>query len=215
MGGQLRERGPQGACSTAVVSVPDAPECPPLNAADREVRAVREFVPRVTLLPENGTWTSRESVIDALRSHHVAHLVCHAVADWTDPASSRLVLHDHLVNPLVLHDITRLNLQNAQLAYLSACSTTENNPLQVDEATQLTAAFQLAGYRHVIGTLWPIADDAAEEIARVFYRELTREGATQPIPDRAPEAIHRAIRHQREQSPTLPTRWAAHVHYGV
>ncbi|TYR64285.1 CHAT domain-containing protein [Streptomyces parvus] len=211
----LRQRDSEGACSSVVVAVPDAPECPPLNAADREARAVRDLVPGAAVLPWNGTRTSHESVINALRSHHLAHLACHAVADWTDPSSSRLILHDHLVKPLKLHDLTRLDLQFAQLAYLSACSTTENNPMQVDEATQLTAAFQLAGYRHVIGTLWPIADDAAEEIARAFYRELTSEGTAQPTPDRAAEAIHRAIRLQRDQSPHLPTRWAAHVHYGV
>ncbi|WP_216651350.1 CHAT domain-containing protein [Actinomadura litoris] len=34
-----------------------------------------------------------------------------------------------------------------------------------DEAIHLAAAFQLAGYRGVIGTLWPVADRPAVRFA--------------------------------------------------
>lgn len=129
----------------------------------------------------------------------------------------RLILHDHLTRPLTLHDITELHLQSAsaQLAYLSACSTIDGSPLQVDESTQLTAAFQLAGYRNVIGTLWPISDQTAAVVARDVYAHLTDDGATRPVLESVAEALHRATRKQRERTPVLPTRWAAYVHYGV
>ncbi|HEV2347138.1 MAG TPA: CHAT domain-containing protein [Actinocrinis sp.] len=127
----------------------------------------------------------------------------------------RLILHDHLTRPLTLHDIIELHLESAQLAYLSACSTTDGSPLQVDESTQLTAAFQLAGYRNVIGTLWPISDQTAAVVARDVYAHLTDDGATRPVLESVAEALHRATREQRERTPVLPTRWAAYVHYGV
>jgi CHAT domain-containing protein len=111
--------------------------------------------------------------------------------------------------------LTQLHLENAQLAYLSACSTTDSSPAQVDEATQLTAAFQLAGYRNVIGTLWPISDNTAATVARDVYSVLTRDGTTQPDPDTAAQALHRATRNLRNRTPGLPTRWAAFIHYGV
>lgn len=65
------------------------------------------------------------------------------------------------------------------LAYLSACSTTANAADSlVDEAIHLTSAFQLAGFRHVIGTLWEVADQHSVDIARAVYETLRGEGLT-------------------------------------
>jgi len=50
--------------------------------------------------------------------------------------------------------ISRLRLPGV-LAYLSACSTAVTGPELADESVHIVSAFQLAGYQHVIGTLWP------------------------------------------------------------
>ncbi|MFF8595806.1 CHAT domain-containing protein [Streptomyces sp. NPDC015220] len=201
--------------SAAVVAVPDAPECPLLDSAVVEADAVRALVRDAVVLPPPGARTDRDSVVRALRQHGIIHLACHGVADWNDPARSRLILHDHLTQPLTLHAITQLHLESAELAYLSACSTTDGNPLQVDESTQLTAAFQLAGFRNVIGTLWPISDRSAAAVARDVYTVLTNDGTTPPALDTVAEALHRATHNQRDRTPALPSRWAAYIHYGV
>jgi CHAT domain-containing protein len=45
----------------------------------------------------------------------------------------------------------------AQLAFLSACQTARNPARDLlDEAIHLASAFQLAGYPHVVGTLWSV-----------------------------------------------------------
>jgi len=87
-----------------------------------------------------------------------------------------------------------LELSHARLAYLSACSTaiTQNQNL-LDEAVHLAAGFQLAGFPHVIGTLWPILDATAAAIANDFYLGLTDPDGTLH-PERAAQAIHQAIR---------------------
>ncbi|MGW6904849.1 CHAT domain-containing protein [Streptomyces sp. NPDC054940] len=77
------------------------------------------------VLPAPGVATDRDAVIEALRRHGIVHLACHGYADLLDPSASRLMLHDHVANPLTLHAITRLDLRHARLAYLSACSTTD------------------------------------------------------------------------------------------
>ncbi len=41
-----------------------------------------------------------------------------------------------------------------------------------DEAVRLASAFQLAGYRHVIATLWPIGDRHAVNLAARIYTTL-------------------------------------------
>jgi hypothetical protein len=209
-------RDSQGEGSALVVAVPDAPESAPLDGAAREAALVREFIPETAVLPAVGGGTvGRSDVIEALRRHGIVHLACHGYANLDDPASSRLLLHDHLTDPLTLHAITRLNLRHAQLAYLSACSTTDTHQRQADEATHLTAAFQLAGYRSVIGTLWPINDQAAIAVAGDFYDDITAHGTKPPDPGRAAQALHHAVRKLRDTAPTLPSRWAAYIHSGA
>lgn len=63
--------------------------------------------------------------------------------------------------------------QNAQLAYLSACSTAENSAEQlVDEIIHSASGFQLIGFMHVIGTLWETGNKDALEVAENFYKAL-------------------------------------------
>ncbi|MFC8248097.1 CHAT domain-containing protein [Streptomyces chartreusis] len=52
-------------------------------------------------------------------------------------------------------------VSSAEVAYLSACSTSEPALDVADEALHITAAFQRADYQHVIGTLWPLHDGTA------------------------------------------------------
>lgn len=209
-----RERPSAVVTSAVVVAVPDAPASPPLDSAVVEADIVRTFLPDAEVLPSPGAESDHDAVLEALRCHGIAHLACHGVADWRDPPRSRLILHDHLTRPLTLHDISELRLESGQLAYLSACSTTDTNALQADESTHLTAAFQLAGYRNVIGTLWPISEQAATAVAREVYTFLGN-STIQPALDEVAEALHRATRRQRVRTPAVPTQWAAFIHYGV
>jgi tetratricopeptide (TPR) repeat protein len=143
------------------------------------------------------------SVRMALQSSTWAHFACHAVTDPHDPAASRLLLHD---GALAVPDVSRLHLQDAGLAYLSACGTAHGGIRMLDEALHISSAFQLAGYTHVIGSLWPIADDVSRDLADRTYTELAR---TSPA-----SALHRAVQHTRRRFPDNPLLWAAHVHSG-
>jgi CHAT domain-containing protein len=154
-------------------------------------------------------------VRDALPRHGVAHFACHGLSDWSDPAGSRLLLYDHATDPFTVAAISRLHLADAGLAYLSACSTTDTSPRLTDEAVHITAAFQLAGYRHVVGTLRPVDDKAARRIAADVYRQIVeRGGAAAPDTGFTPYALHHALRRLRAESPDSPAHWAAHIHVG-
>jgi len=162
-----------------------------------------------------GRDATHDNVLAALPGHRVAHFACHGISDWDDPGRSRLLLHDHLANPLTVGEISRQHLAGADLAYLSACSTTDTSPRLADEAVHITAAFQLAGYRNVIGTLWPVNDAAATQVAEDFYRYLTSEGTQPPDTGAAALGLHRAVRRLRSKYPELPSHWAAHIHTGI
>jgi hypothetical protein len=165
------------------------------------------------------TLPTKDNVLGLLSTCSIAHFACHGVSDPTDPSHSRLLLHDHDTAPLTVAALAPVRLDHAQLAYLSACETAVTSHTQLlDEAIHLASAFQLAGYPHVIGTLWAINDYRAVQIADAFYAALTAgRGNGRPAlnSSQAADALHRAVRTVRQTLPTTPSIWAAHLHAGA
>ncbi|MFI9150634.1 CHAT domain-containing protein [Streptomyces sp. NPDC053367] len=192
-----------------IVAVPDAPGTKPLYSARLEADTVHALIPDA-LRPDR---PMRSQVLAALPTHPVAHFSCHGLADGRDPGASRLVLYDHETAPLTVGDIGTLRL-TGELAFLSACDTSATVLRLADEAVHLTGAFHLAGYRHVIGTLWPVDERAAAEIANDFYLRLTTGGTTPPDTASSARALHHAVRSLRSRYMRSPTYWAAHTHTG-
>jgi CHAT domain-containing protein len=126
-------------------------------------------------------------------------------ADLTAPSRSGLCLYD---GTLPVADISRLRLDHAELAYLSACSTAHRGIQAVDESLHLASAFQLAGFRYVIASLWPLNDRLA---ATVFYQHLP----AAPAADHASSPLHQVTRELRGDHPDRPDLWAALIHSGA
>lgn len=195
-----------------IVAMPDTPGAAALPGIEREVRRLTSLLPGATvILGRNAT---HDAVLAALPKHSIAHFSCHGISDQNDPASSHLLLHDHATRPLDVTAISHLHL-NADLAFLSACSTTQTSPRLVDEAVHITAAFQLAGYHNVIGTLWPVYEHSAALIADDVYTDLTGDGAQPPDTGRTALALHQAVRRLRADHVDDPAVWAAHIHTGT
>ncbi|WP_205718515.1 CHAT domain-containing protein [Actinomadura sp. WMMA1423] len=196
-----------------------------LDNVPAEAAMLQTRLPRPDLLAEpdpSGTATThappiptKTAVLARLDHCRIAHFACHGSTHPTDPSASRLLLHDHRVDPFTVAALAPLALDHAHLAYLSACSTAFTADTRLlDEAIHLASAFQLAGFPHVIGTLWPIDDALAVTIADTFYTTLTgRDGALNT--SRAAHALHHAIRTARATFPMTPSLWAAHIHAGV
>jgi len=193
-----------------IIAVREAPGLPELKGADAEAIAVAGMFPNARVPPH----PTRETVLAELPAHRIVHFACHGYADWDDPSASRLALYDHQTAPLTVADISALHLTGG-LAFLSACETASTGLALTNEAVHITGAFHLAGYRHVVGTLWPIPDRIAAEIAREFYRRLTSEGTAAPDLSRASRALHEVIRTLRNSYPDTPSLWAAHTHTGT
>ena len=133
-------------------------------------------------------------------------LTASASTDPVTPSRSGLHLLDGI---LPTSAIGQLSLAHAELAYLSACSTAHREWRQADEALHLASAFHLAGFRHVIASLWSLDDRTAATAAHAFYQRLPATTA-----DHAATALHHVTRSLRAEHPDRPDLWAPLIHSG-
>lgn len=219
-----------------VVAMPTTPGLPQhgrLNHVSAEAEMLRRHLPRTVVLREPDpdghpagpppSRPTKAAVLDHLPHCPIAHFACHGASHPTDPSQSLLLLHDHQSDPFTVASLTPVRLDHAQLAYLSACRTAAIDTADlVDEAIHLTSAFQLAGFPHVVGTLWEIDDQIAVTVADTFYAHLRTPDGTIDT-SRAARALHQAVRGVRDGH-DLPgqlnrTRtsflWAAYLHAGA
>jgi tetratricopeptide (TPR) repeat protein len=198
-----------------VVAMPKTPGGNDLPAAVGEAELLaRLFRAQARILNEQEATVP--AVLAELSSYPWTHFACHASSDIADPSKSYLLIHgeqdgsrDQHSRGLTVLEIATLRL-DAELAFLSACATARPGVALPDEAIHLASAFQLAGYRHVIATLWPVYDVAAAQVADRVYNTLapaeTAEGSAR--------ALHTAGRSLRDRYLDRPSAWGAHVHYG-
>ncbi|MBP2326642.1 tetratricopeptide (TPR) repeat protein [Kibdelosporangium banguiense] len=169
-------------------------------------RAEAEFLhtrfPHMPLLADDQA--TRQRVLTALQECTWGHFACHAVANAETPSRSGLELADGILS---LPQISRLRLDNAELAYLSACSTATPGWQHADEALHIASAFQLAGFRHVIASLWPMNDSVAGQAAEAFYGQVSSA-------DSAARTLHQITLQLRKKRPAHPYLWAPLVHTG-
>jgi tetratricopeptide (TPR) repeat protein len=200
--------------AAAVPEAPSyAPGASPLPAIPAELQVLASYLPQPGHATHRlGPAATRQAVLDALPGHSWLHLSCHGTQHPADASLSAFLLHDQ---PLTLADLAALNLRETDLAYLSACHTATGDLRLLDEALHLAAALQLAGYRHVLATLWSISDMADTAYAHLLHPDPDHPSpADKPEADRAPYALHYAITHLRHAYPGEPLLWAACIHLG-
>ncbi|MFE7430210.1 CHAT domain-containing protein, partial [Streptomyces sp. NPDC057545] len=227
---------PNPSAQGLVVAMPTTPGLPRhgrLNHVSAEAEMLRRRLPRTVLLREPDPDThladppqsrpTKAAVLDHLPHCPIAHFACHGASHPTDPSQSLLLLHDHESDPLTVASLTPVRLDQAQLAYLSACRTATIDIVNLaDEAIHLTSAFQLAGFPHVVGTLWEIDDQIAVTVADSFYTHLRAPDGTIDT-SRAAQALHQAVRNVRDghdlpghlDRTRTPFLWAAYLHAGA
>ncbi|KAM0227439.1 hypothetical protein ACHAPO_011564 [Fusarium lateritium] len=152
----------------------------PLAFADKEVDIVQEL--RKSLgLETTRPRPRKEDVSKNLLHCKIFHFAGHGYTDEQDPSNSHLLLEDWKDNVFSVGDLQRMNLREQEpfLAYLSACGTGQMKQYDlVDESNHLISAYQLAGFRHVIGTLWKVSDQCCVDIARTTYESMKDTGLT-------------------------------------
>jgi CHAT domain-containing protein len=145
----------------------------------------------------------RSEVIEALRDCTIFHFAGHGKSSIRDPSQSSLLLSDWRTNSLTVGDLMDLKLYENQsepwLGYLSACSTGENQVHQLlDEGIHLMNACQLAGFRHVVGSLWELSDRECVDVAKKVYMSMLKGGIW--LSDEAiAKGLHAAVKELRDR----------------
>ncbi|MBX2898983.1 MAG: CHAT domain-containing protein [Cyclobacteriaceae bacterium] len=168
---------------------------------------------------------ANESNVKGLKSPGVLHLATHGQFDQLSKGDtylkSKLVLAGAAdAEPLSVSDyaryedgwltayeVTQLDLPNTRLVVLSACETGLGEIQSGEGVWGLQRAFQLAGARAVMGSLWKISDEATVTFMEAFYEKYLK---TKNIS----QAYQHAMLTTRQQYPQ-PYYWGAFTLVGA
>jgi CHAT domain-containing protein len=105
----------------------------------------------VTIVHERMGSTTVEDTSRVMQSVSIVHLACHGIQDTTDATQSGFCIGD---GRLTIAKLMELKLDNAFLAFLSACETAKGDKEQPDQAMHLAAAMLFSGFKSAVATMW-------------------------------------------------------------
>jgi CHAT domain-containing protein len=160
-----------------LVAIANAPNRSLLRGAVKEVQTVEALFASKDFdsVRLGDGRVDKQDVLRRLKTCRIFHFAGHGVENISDPLRSALLLHDWETDPLTVGDVLEVNLSEGSpfLAYLSACETGQVSKLKFrDESVHLIGAYQLAGFRHVIGTLWGVDDGDSVMMATATYENM-------------------------------------------
>ncbi|EXK79186.1 hypothetical protein FOQG_16176 [Fusarium oxysporum f. sp. raphani 54005] len=210
-----------------IAAMPTSPKGPGDKKTPKNLRGVEEEMREILILTRSHmrttayTHPSADQVLEVLKTCRIAHFACHGTSDISDPSSSGLILQKSAgpsealeQDRLTVQRVSDLRLRYAQIAYLSACSTAENKAARLsDEVIHVVSGFQVAGFPHVVGCLWPAGDSECVEVSKRFYSLVLQRN--QSVINEVASALQKAVMAVRAEDLSMPLNWAQFVHYGV
>jgi CHAT domain-containing protein len=181
-----------------LVAMQDTPEFHKLPFATKEIEMLQGICKSMAFDPIEPR-RRKQDILSHLPACKIFHFAGHGHTDNVDPLQSHLLLEDWKSDRLTVATLLEINLREHSpfLAYLSACGTGEiKNKRFIDESIHLISACQLAGFRHVIGTLWEVNDEFCLDMSRITYEEMRSGGITDESVCRG---LHKATRELRDR----------------
>jgi len=150
-----------------------------LPASRDEVQKISSLYPEQARQVFVGAEATEERAKAVGRDVRYIHFATHALMDQQFPLNSSLVLtipqgddppHENgLLQAWEVFEQVRIN---ADLVTLSACETGLGQELGGEGLVGLTRAFQYAGARSVLASLWSVADSSTADLMERFYQHL-------------------------------------------
>jgi CHAT domain-containing protein len=124
-----------------------------IPGVDQEVNHVAAVVKlsNIKILHQKVGSTTVEDTAALMQTANIVHLACHGVQDDEDATQSGFCLGD---GRLTIAKLMELDLDDAFLAFLSACETAKGDKEQPDQAMHLAAAMLFNGFKSVVATMW-------------------------------------------------------------
>jgi CHAT domain-containing protein len=126
-----------------------------------------------------GAEATEERATGLSKQTSIVHLACHGVVDERFPLNSALALTireepeegqaNGLLQAWEIFERVRID---ADLVTLSACETALGKEVAGEGIVGLTRAFQYAGARTVLASLWSVTDVSTAELMKRFYKNL-------------------------------------------
>ena len=139
----------------------------PLPAAKHEEEAIEDLFP-------NARRAYRKKDFKQIRQPcRIVHFVTHAIINANQPMDSHLVLtagDDD--GKLYVSEILEMEPLDLDLVVLSACQTALGQDLGGEGLMSLARAFQFAGARSVMASLWKVDDPKTAALMKRVYRAL-------------------------------------------
>ncbi|VUC25806.1 unnamed protein product [Clonostachys rosea] len=189
-----------------LVAMENTPRLSHLPYASEEINSLAILCTSIGLRVVNPP-KSKSVLLQQLPDCRIFHFAGHACTNQLNPSQSYLCPEDGPNDPITVDELLKLNLHTNPpfLAYLSACGTgriDERSGL-MDESIHLISSCQLAGFRHVIGTLWEVNDEICVGVAKTVYEGI-RDG--EGSDDSVSRGLHTASRLLRD-------RWSTKIQY--
>ncbi|KAF9063110.1 CHAT domain-containing protein [Rhodocollybia butyracea] len=187
-----------------------------LPRTKEEIHEVLQYQNHIPTTSVEGPAATKKALEQALVDHEWLHIASHGTLVPKEPFASYFSLAEK--SHFTLLDIIRLNLPNADFAFLSACHTAEQSPDSVyDEVIHLAAAMQFCGFRSVVGTMWEMADVDGPEMAKDFYSRLLSDENVSRCNEVGAQAraLSEAIKKMRARKGVTLERWVNFVHIGA
>jgi CHAT domain-containing protein len=160
-------------------------------------------------------------VLQSIVDSDIMHFACQGSSDIKVPTQSHLMLqrtseHGAEIDKLSVSKILGvIGSRFAWISFLSACSTAEIRGSELaDEGLHISSALQLAGFVHVIGSIWPVDDEVSVYVASSFYKNLINKSGPGLGNREVAEALRQSILDVRKRY-SEPWKWAAYIHSGA
>src|SRR5216683_2571345 len=170
-----------------------------LQRALEEARTVAAMLGGLCYLEAEATISG---LIEEASGSPIIHLATHGHSRLDAPNFSSVLLADGYFNAI---DAFSLDLKGCELVTLSGCETGLALSGGGDEQLGLGRAFLAAGASTLVMSLWPVEDNATNELMQLFYQNLLRgESKVQAL-----RAAQSSLIHRTSSIYTHPYYWAA------